>query len=146
MAYLDDEPGANQVGELMRRAPNDARLFISLINLGEVVYNLERDQGMEKVRSALANIRRMPLAFVGIDENTVLAAAHVKANYRVSYADAFAIALAQELNATIVTGDPEFKTVEKIVDILWLTEPKRRTLRESRASYRLKSSRKKKTR
>lgn len=80
-----------------------------------------------------------------MDEKTVLAAAHIKANYAVSYADAFAIALAQELKATVVTGDPEFGGVEKMVDILWLREPtpKKKTAegkaaRERRAVYRVK--------
>ena len=61
-----------------------------------------------------------------------------------SYADAFAIALAQELNATIVTGDPEFRSVEKIVDILWLREItlKRKQPREARTAYRVKPKRK----
>jgi len=48
------------------------------------------------------------------------AAAHIKAHYRVSFADAFAIALAQESTATAVTGDPEFREVEKLIPILWL--------------------------
>ena len=50
----------------------------------------------------------------------VLAAAQIKTQYPISYADAFAVALAQELNATIVTGDPEFKQVESIVTLFWL--------------------------
>jgi predicted nucleic acid-binding protein len=40
--------------------------------------------------------------------------------HSVSFADAFAIALAQESAATVVTGDPEFKEVEKLIPVLWL--------------------------
>ena len=50
----------------------------------------------------------------------VIGAAHVKARFPVSYADAFVVALAQELKATIVTADPEFKKVESLASILWL--------------------------
>ncbi|HEX16514.1 MAG TPA: type II toxin-antitoxin system VapC family toxin [Deltaproteobacteria bacterium] len=50
----------------------------------------------------------------------VLAAAHIKAQYAVAYADAFSVSLAQELGATVVTADPEFKRVASLVDILWL--------------------------
>jgi ribonuclease VapC len=50
----------------------------------------------------------------------ILAAAQIKAQYPISYADAFAVALAQELNAAIVTGDSEFKQVESIVKLSWL--------------------------
>jgi len=38
-----------------------------------------------------------------------------------SYADSFAVQLAQELKAILVTGDPEFKAV-KDLKALWLVE------------------------
>lgn len=37
-----------------------------------------------------------------------------------SYADAFAAALSKEKKAGLVTGDPEFKALEKEIDINWL--------------------------
>ena len=53
-------------------------------------------------------------------------AADFKTRFKISLADAFAAALAKEQNAQLVTGDPEFKPLEKEVDITWL---KRRTIR-----------------
>ena len=50
----------------------------------------------------------------------MLAAARLKARYAISYADAFAVALAQELGAPVVTGDTEFEQVESLIDVLWL--------------------------
>jgi len=49
-----------------------------------------------------------------------LAAAHVKAHHPISYADAFAVALAQEMDASVVTGDPEFECVEELIPVVWL--------------------------
>jgi predicted nucleic acid-binding protein len=49
-----------------------------------------------------------------------LAAAHLKANHRLSYADAFAAALAREYNAAVVTGDPEFRALGDKVRLAWL--------------------------
>ncbi len=108
------------------------------------MYATERERGIEEATNRLADVRRPPITLVGVTEQRVLAAAHVKAKHAVSYADAFAIALAQELNAAIVTGDPEFQSVEKIVDILWLRElaPKGKEARERRAMYRVKLRRK----
>ena len=37
-----------------------------------------------------------------------------------SYADCFSAALAKQQNAELVTGDPEFKAVEKEIKINWL--------------------------
>ena len=43
------------------------------------------------------------------DEDAILAAAGVKANYPVSYSDAFAISLARSEKATVITGDEEIR-------------------------------------
>ncbi|TAH50263.1 MAG: type II toxin-antitoxin system VapC family toxin [Chloroflexota bacterium] len=40
--------------------------------------------------------------------------------YPLSYADAFAVALAQELAATVITGDPEFRAIGNIVSVDWI--------------------------
>jgi predicted nucleic acid-binding protein len=50
----------------------------------------------------------------------VLEAARVKAQFPLSYADAFAISTALRSQAMVVTGDPEFRAVAHLVEILWL--------------------------
>jgi predicted nucleic acid-binding protein len=49
-----------------------------------------------------------------------LQAAIFKAKQRISYADAFAAALAKLRRAELVTGDAEFKVLEKEIRISWL--------------------------
>jgi predicted nucleic acid-binding protein len=48
-------------------------------------------------------------------------AAILKAHKKMSYADCFAAALAKLKKAELVTGDKEFKEVEKEVKILWIS-------------------------
>ncbi len=50
-------------------------------------------------------------------------AARLKARFPISYADAFAAATAREENAILVTGDRDFKVLEKerIVSVDWLS-------------------------
>ena len=43
-----------------------------------------------------------------------------KARFPVSYADAFSIALAKRNGARVMTGDPEFKSVESEIAVQWL--------------------------
>jgi hypothetical protein len=57
---------------------------------------------------------------VAADEQAVFAAAHINANYAISYADSFANAAAQRVGGTVITGDPEFDAVKDIVRIEWL--------------------------
>ena len=47
-------------------------------------------------------------------------AADFKARHSISLADACAAALAKEKNADLVTGDPEFKSLERELGIRWL--------------------------
>jgi len=121
MAYLGDEAGAEQVKALLRQAKGDeAIIYLSLINLGEAAYIIERRYGSERLQEVLAILAQLPITTIEASFERVLAAAHIKAHYVVSYADAFAIALAQEKGAPVVTGDPEFKKVEHLAKVVWL--------------------------
>ena len=56
----------------------------------------------------------------------MLAAAHIKACFPISYADAFAVVTAQDHGGVLMTGDPEFKPLAAagLVAVQWL--PRRR--------------------
>lgn len=121
MAFLRDEVGGPQVRTLLESAAEGkASLYICLINYGEVLYHIERRYGMAHIHQIMAQIEQLPLSLVAVDYPLVLAAAHIKANHRLSYADAFVVALGMQLRATVVTGDPEFRAVQALVDIKWL--------------------------
>jgi ribonuclease VapC len=69
-----------------------------------------------------AEIASLPIEIVGVetDLRLVRQAAIYKATRKLSYADAFAAALAKLRGAELVTGDPEFRAVEGEVKIAWL--------------------------
>ena len=121
MAYFENEPGAERVEQILQDVKaGKARAFISIINLGEVIYNTERKHGISKAQDTLALIQEMPVEVLPADNETVLAAAHIKANYPISYADAFVIVAAQNLDGIVMTGDPEFQDVTELAKIEWL--------------------------
>jgi predicted nucleic acid-binding protein len=121
LALLNAEPGGRRVRVLFEEAAQEKiDLVMSLINLGEVVYLVERHHGLEQTRLMLAGLEETRLQYAAVDQSRVLAAAHLKAHHPISYADAFAAALARELGATLVTGDPEFARLEGEVVVEWL--------------------------
>lgn len=121
LAYFQAEPSGLKVKDLLKQArTGEALAFLSLINLGEIVYNVGRRRGDAAAVEVVQDIARLPIQLAKTTLDRVLAAAYIKAYHAVSYADAFAVALAQELDATVVTGDPEFKQVESLVKIGWL--------------------------
>ena len=121
LAYLQGEKNGVRVREIFQSAQSDPRrIYMSLINVGEVLYITERREGVPKAQDALALLRQLPIEVLPVDEQTVFASAHIKVNYTISYADSFAVVAAQTVGGTLVTGDPEFNAVEQIVNIEWL--------------------------
>lgn len=103
LRYLEDTaPAAELVTDLL----GVERPLMSWINLGEVHYVLRRSHGEEAAVETVRDLRevievRLP------DEHVVLAAARIKADYPMAYADAFGAALSIAREATLWTGDPE---------------------------------------
>ena len=121
MALLQDEPGAAKVQELLEAgSKEECALHISVVNLGEVLYLLENRRGIEAAHEALAFIEQSPIQTADVDRSLALLAARLKAATGIGYADCFAAALAQQLGAVLVTGDPDFQQVEHIVSVEWL--------------------------
>ncbi len=123
LALLGNEPGSNDVADLLRRAVADqVRALMTWVNVGEVAYIIERRWGAERLQAALAMMEATALEMVPVGRDLAVAAAHLKANHAMAYADAFAAALAQGSSATLVTGDPEFKLLESVLKIQWLPQ------------------------
>jgi predicted nucleic acid-binding protein len=123
LAYLDAEDGAERVEAVLRMAQRRrARVCLPAINLGEVLYIVEREQGLPLAQRVLAAIEQLPVDILEATRERVFAAAHVKAHFRLSYADAFAVAAAQELGGIVLTGDPEFAAIQHLVRVEWLVD------------------------
>ena len=121
LAYLDGEPAAEQVRQVLRRARKKQVLVLfSLINYGECLYVTEREHGLQQAQRAAGIIDQLALRVVPADRSLVFAAAHIKARHPVSSADAFSIALTKRTGARVMTGDVEFKSVESEISVHWL--------------------------
>jgi len=75
-----------------------------------------------KARRTLGAVDQLPLEILGISRPTVLAAAHLKARFAISYADTFAVVAARDHGAVVLTGDPEFGPLADagLVKVEWL--------------------------
>jgi ribonuclease VapC len=121
LAYLEDEPGADKVSDLIKRARDAEKpLLLSVVNWGEVYYIIRRETGKEAADSVMLALDTLPIELVNVERELAYAAAELKAAHKMSYADCFAAALAQTRKAELVTGDKEFKALEGIIKILWL--------------------------
>lgn len=121
LALFFEEPGAEQVEQLLHEAAiADQPVLMTAVNWAEVLYQMQRKRAGDGVATAKRFQATMPLEVVSADLALAEAAAEYKAAHKMSLADAFAAALAKQKKATLVTGDPEFKGVEREIKIGWL--------------------------
>jgi ribonuclease VapC len=121
LAFFQGEPDAETVEKILRQSHAEySNVFIPLINLGEIIYLTKRRFGDEKKIELLSRIYQLGLKIIPVSDALVFQAAELKAQYALSYADCFALACAINHSAVLVTGDPEFKSVEHLVSIKWI--------------------------
>ncbi len=125
IGYLENESFSDQIQHVLTQAKNrDALLYIHAIHIGEVYYITFREHGRSLADLAYSRIKALPIKTIDrIDEELLLTAAGLKAKHPISYADSFAAALAMIKNCPLITGDPEFTSLEKqgVISIKWLT-------------------------
>jgi predicted nucleic acid-binding protein len=106
LAWLyQEEPAATRVQDVLV----SERPVMSWINLGEVFYTVHR-RGSEPEARAIIRRLRPSLTLDLPSEARVVEAAAIKAEHAIAYADAFAVATAVALDATLLTGDREILT------------------------------------
>jgi ribonuclease VapC len=121
LCYLEEEAGCQKIIHLFEKATELSEpLLMSVINWGEVYYQVARRYGEPQAREIERMIQSFPIAVIDADRELTREAARLKAGKRLAYADCFAAALAKIKKAELYTGDPEFKAVEKEVKVIWL--------------------------
>jgi predicted nucleic acid-binding protein len=121
LKLFQKEEGYSSVADLLRRIRSAGeRALMSVINYGEIIYIVKGTFGDQKKIECLAAIERLGIEILSVPNELVFRAAEYKADFSISYADCFALASAVERKASLVTGDPEFKKVEHLVEISWV--------------------------
>ena len=115
------EPGYKKVKSFIAACRGKSLTgYINQINLGEVYYKTIRAVGIKKAGDFLENFFRLPIEIILPDSELIWKASEIKADYPISYADCFVIATAMKYKTKIITGDPEFRKVKKLIQIEWI--------------------------
>jgi ribonuclease VapC len=76
---------------------------MSVINWGEIYYNILREQGEKGAEKILEQMKKYPIEIIGADQSLTYEAAKLIGKYKIAYADCFAAALARTLQAPLLT-------------------------------------------
>lgn len=123
LCYLRGEHDHRRIVDLLTdAAAGKATLSMSLVNLTEVLYSVERLWGRAKAEEIDRLLEGFPVEFVPVDKEQARSAAHFKANNALALGDCYCAALAEQRQAAVYTGDPEFRQLEKQLKIIWLRQ------------------------
>lgn len=94
-----------RVHELLKQNP---LAYTTVLNLYEVHYRIQMGEG-EREAQQVTDFVESRLNVLNIDRALALAASELHAKEKLGTVDAFSLAAARCKNATLVTGDPDFK-------------------------------------
>jgi len=121
MAYLEDEPSAEKIANTIADAHDEGTpLMMTVVNAGEVWYIVARRRSSGDADRALQWLREIGVRFIDADWPLTKIAAGFKTKGNISYADCYAAALARSHPGSLLTGDKEFRMVEKDINITWV--------------------------
>ena len=121
ITYLQKQQGYEGVAMIFEECVSkDREVFLCIVNWGEVIYQALRTGGEERAELAEDIMRALPINLVEANKELTLQAARLKAFNKMSYADCYAAALAMKKKCELMTGDKEFKQVEKDIKIRWI--------------------------
>jgi predicted nucleic acid-binding protein len=121
LVFLFKEKGHQKLIDLFdAAADSDEPALIAAPNWAEVRYIVERKVGSARWHEVRTTLLALPLQIVPADQTLAETAGAMKTTKRMSLADCFAAALAQMNGVAVYTGDPEFKAVERDVEVVWL--------------------------
>lgn len=98
------------------------KLYMSKVNEGEVFYKLHKYLGGAISTGFREDLKRglFPLHVVSVNDRRAEEASVIKVKYPVSYADAFCIELAKDMDLPVITGNPAFGCVKNIIKVIAL--------------------------
>lgn len=125
IAFLYNEEGHEAVADLLDDVDDgDADGALAEVNASELLYKIARIEGEDggptptSLRTADRNVRTLTRRGVTIHRADWRTAGEVKADGNISLADAYAVALAHDRDATLVAGgDTDFDSLPVDVDV-----------------------------
>lgn len=120
-ALIEDEAGADTVHNLLEGAVSGhVEVLVSFISFMELFYITMQERDIEEAQARVDLMQSLPITRVESAASLSITAARLKAEHRVSVADAWIAALAIDKNAVLMHKDPEFEQIEPQLKVVKL--------------------------
>lgn len=103
-SLVEDESGKDRVAQIIR----NEEFILPFVTLLEVHYVSQQEQGLPEADRRYAVLKQSNVLW-SFDEPTLLTAARIKAQNRISIADSMIAAVAIQNEAILVHKDPEYE-------------------------------------
>jgi predicted nucleic acid-binding protein len=114
------QPGCKLVAEILAKAEaGKIRLLMSAINAGEIYYFVRKHHSADLAEEWRSLSRTLPVTVEVPTMADIWDAAALKGQFSISYADAFAAALARKYDCALITRDREFRSVTHL-ELHWI--------------------------
>lgn len=118
LTLIEDESGADTVQDLIENADADRILLLtSFMSYMEVYYITLQEHDEAEAMLRIELMASLPVFRIESSATLGNMAAEIKANFRLSVADAWIAALAKEHDAILIHKDPEFEQVEAFLSL-----------------------------
>ncbi len=119
--FIESEDGEGTVEKILVDAgKGKCRVFLSFISLLEVSYVTWQEKGEDEAKEIVVLVKSLPVQIVESCERIILSSGRIKANHRLSLADAIVTATAMDQAAVLVHKDPELQSVASYVKTISL--------------------------
>ena len=115
------EDGSEVVEDILNLAKKGKNAaYLSFASFMELYYVTWQEKGEGAAKELIILVKSLPVNRVDSNERITLSAGRIKANHRLSVADAFIAATAIDKDAVLVHKDPELEVISKYTETLEL--------------------------
>lgn len=115
------EEGSDVVEDILNMAKKGKdSVYLSFISFMELYYVTWQEKSEDAARELIILVKSLPVHRVDSNERLTLSAGRLKANHRLSVADAFIAATAIEKGAVLVHKDPKLEVISKYTETIEL--------------------------
>jgi len=121
LTLIEEEDGVETVQKLLEEAKSgECIVFASFVSFAEIFYISLREKGEKEAKRRINLMTMLSMTRIESSSELGLIAGRLKAENKISFADAWIAATAIFYDAVLVHKDPEFEQIENKIKILKL--------------------------